>query len=199
MKNKMIKLAVVAAASVALAQTVQAGLINGSVTFAGGVTLDTTSAGTATEVVSWTGPQGSGLLTPVVESSSGDLAAVFSAPVTFTPNWVFGTGINPLWSYVGLDGDTFTFNLLSSSIFSQGGSPASVTVDGTGTITATGPVTFGATTGTWSFSTQDPSAGTPATFSFSAAVGSVPDGGTTAMLLGAGLSGLALLKRKLVA
>ena len=199
MKNKMIKLAVVAAASVALAQTVQAGLINGSVTFAGGVALDTTSAGTATEVVSWTGPQGSGLLTPVVESSSLDLAAVFNAPVTFSPNWVFGAGANPLWSYTGLDGDTFTFDLVSSYIFSQGGSPASVTVDGTGTITATGPVAFSATTGTWSFSTQNPSAGTPAVFSFSAAAGSVPDGGTTAMLLGAALSGLALLKRKLVA
>jgi hypothetical protein len=36
-------------------------------------------------------------------------------------------------------------------------------------------------------------------FSVDTSLTSVPDGGTTAMLLGAGLSGLALLKRKLVA
>jgi hypothetical protein len=35
--------------------------------------------------------------------------------------------------------------------------------------------------------------------SLDTSLSTVPDGGTTAMLLGAGLSGLALLKRKLVA
>jgi hypothetical protein len=42
-------------------------------------------------------------------------------------------------------------------------------------------------------------ASTSESTTFSGTIATVPDGGTTAMLLGAGLSGLALLKRKMVA
>jgi hypothetical protein len=95
-----------------------------------------------------------------------------------------------LWSVGG-----FTFDLTSSSIVYQGGNPAGVLVDGIGTVSGNGltPETM-----TWSFSTSDPGAlGVDSlVFSFQAASGTVPDGGTTAMLLGVGVLGLGLLKKQ---
>ena len=70
----------------------------------------------------------------------------------------------------------------------------SVTVDGTGTISGNG---FDMTNGTWSFTTQNPSA--HARFSFSAATGSVPDGGSAVALLGIALVGIEGLRRGLQA
>jgi hypothetical protein len=114
------------------------------------------------------------------------------AAATFTPlQWNFNSGpVTAFWSVGG-----FTFNLTASSIFSQGGFPAGVVVNGSGIISGNG---FDPTPGTWSFSTQDPSAGTPPVFSFSAATGAiVPDSGTTVALLGLALVGVGFLRRKL--
>ena len=171
----------------------EAAQIMGSITFAGGVNLNTSSAGTATAVTGWTGPGGTG--NPFVLSSSLSAGAVsFASPVTFTAPWSFVSGpVTSFWSVGG-----YTFDLVSSSIFSQGGSPASVSVTGTGTLKYAG---YTNTPGTWSFSTQDPSSGSPANFSFSSAAGAQPvyDGGGTAMLLGMGFTGLALVRRKVLA
>jgi len=72
-----------------------------------------------------------------------------------------------------------------------------VIVNGTGTVTGNG---FDATALAWSFTSQDPAVtANPTTFTFSASGNSVPDGATTATLLGIALSGAALLKRKLTA
>jgi hypothetical protein len=196
MKNKMKMMAVAVAALTAATASVQAIQVAGTVTFAGTVTLNSggTVAG-ATSVTAWGGPGG----TPVVFSSSGNLTAPFLTPVAFTAPWTFGSGKVALWSYTGSNGDLYTFNLISSTPAIIGGSPLTLTSTGIGTIVATGPVPFDPTPGTWAFSTQDPSAGTPPTFSFSAATGSIPDGGMTVMLLGAALSGLCLIKRKMLA
>jgi hypothetical protein len=195
MKNTLIMTAV--AAAVAIATTVQATPISGTVNFAGSVTLNSgSSVAGATSVTGWSGPAAG---KPYVAASSGDLSAAFLTPVTFTAPWTFGTGQTALWSFLGANGDTYTFNLLASTLPVFSGSPTTMSVTGSGTIIATGPIAFTATAGTWAFSSQDPSSGTPATFSFSAASGTVPDGGTTVLLLGAALSGLGLLRRKLVA
>ena len=140
--------------------SLEAAQIVGSITFAGGVNLNTSSAGTATAVTAWTGPGGAG--SPFVLSSSLSAGAVPSfSSVTFVAPWSFASGpISSFWSVSG-----YTFDLLSSGIFSQGGSPASVSVTGTGTLKYAG---FTDTPGSWSFSTQDPSSGSPANFSFSA-------------------------------
>jgi hypothetical protein len=129
---------------------------------------------------------------PYVGSASGSFAPFVAVndPVSIVKPWSFVSG--PISAFWTVDG--FTFDLTSSSIFAQGGSPATVSVTGSGTISGNG---FTATTGTWAFSTQDPSA--QALFTFSAAAGGqgLPDGGTTAILLGAALSALGLLRRKL--
>ena len=88
-----------------------------------------------------------------------------------------------------------TWQLLSSWIVSQGS--GFVVVSGTGIASGNG---YTPTTLSWSFTSQDPSVTQdPLTFTFSASSNSVPDGGATVMLLGIALSGVALLKRKLVA
>jgi hypothetical protein len=194
--NNMIKLAGVVAVAIAVTQTIQATPINGNIGFTGGVTYDTSSAGTATEVTSW--------ITPQVTLVSGDFktpapfAVAPGTPATFSSSaWVFNTatGLNPFWSVGG-----FTFQLLSSFIFSQGGVPGStgfVVVDGTGIVSGNG---FTPTTMSWSFTSQDPKSGSnPDSWTFSASANSVPDGGATVMLLGIALSGAALLRKKLTA
>ena len=199
MKNVWLSVTV-AVALIGVATTVQAIPITGAVTFAGGALLNTASAGTATMVTGWNGGVG-GPANPFTISSSGNLATAALTPVAFTAPMLFNNpGQLSLWSYVSsISGTTFTFNLIASSIFSQGA--GTVSVVGTGTIVASGAGSAGlsATPGTWTFTTSDPGTGTGPTFSFQAATGAIPDGGTTVLLLGAALSGLSLIRRKLVA
>jgi hypothetical protein len=173
---------------IALALTigsVSAATITGAITFSGGVTLDTASVVTATKVTSYTNP--------IVQSRSGDFGGIaLGTAVSIVAPWSFNTptpGINNFWQVGG-----FTFNLTQSSIAFQTAGLLGVT--GTGFISGNG---FTATAGTWTFTGSDPGAGTPLVFSFQAANGTVPDGGTTVMLLGAALTGLGLLKRRFVA
>ena len=203
MKRTWLKMAAVAAAACGVAGVAQATPITGNITFAGGVQLDTSSAGTATEVVNWTGPGGTGL--PEVISDDGSFSSVSpGTQVTFAAPWLFNSGtVSSLWSVGG-----FTFSLTSSHVVFQGGSPAGVLVNGEGTVSGNG-LTESAMT--WSFSTSDPGASGQDSliFSFQGASGSagtsgggggsVPDGGTTAMLLGLGMLGLGLLKKQMFA
>jgi len=197
MKNNWL-IMTAAVALMAFATTVQAIPITGSVTFAGGVTLDTGSVGTATKVTAWNGGNGGPAL-PFVLSSGGNLTAPFGTSVLFATPWLLGTQA-ALWSYT-VAGTTFTFDLTAANPKVVSGSPLTLSVTGSGVIHVSGvnPLGLTDTAGSWAFSTQDPSAGTPATFSFSAASGSVPDGGTTVLLLGAALSSLSLIRRKLAA
>jgi len=191
MKNIM-KIAGAAVVAVALTQSVQATLVQGNIGFGGTVTYDTSSAATASAVTSW--------INPIVSADSGAFTSIaIGTHATFTTmTWDFLTtppGITSFWTVGG-----FTFQLLSSSILSHGGTPGVngfVVVDGTGTVTGNG---YAATTLSWSFTSQDPIAGTdPDQWTFSASANSVPDGGATVMLLGLALSGAALLKKKLTA
>jgi protein with PEP-CTERM/exosortase system signal len=196
MKRKLLLVAAVAAICGvgAVAQAVQSDPISGDITFAGGVTLNTSSAGGATEVLSWTGPGGSGM--PIVISDSGSFSGITpGTTATFTAPWFFNSGpVTSLWSVGG-----FTFDLTSSKIAFQGGSPAGVLVDGIGAVSGNG---LPAEAMTWEFATGDPSA--DGVFSFQVADGTtggatVPDGGTTAMLLGLGVLGLGLVKKQMFA
>jgi VPDSG-CTERM motif len=192
MKIAWIKLTAIAAAVCGLAGIAQAVPISGDITFAGGVTLNTSSSGTATEVLSWTGPGGTG--SPIVISDDGSFSGIAAgSAATFASPWFFNSGsVSGLWSVGG-----FTFNLTSSHIVFQGGNPAGVLVDGIGAVSGNG---LDSEAMTWSFSTSDPSA--DGVFSFQVAdgtTGTVPDGGTTAMLLGVGILGLGLLKKQMLA
>jgi len=195
MKN-IIKFAGVVAVALALTQTVRAVPINGNIGFAGTVTYNTASAGTATQVTGW--------INPTVFADTGTFAtpSPFAVSVgttaTFTSsawNFVTSTPINNFWSVGG-----YTFQLLSSYIVAQAGTPGIngfVVVNGTGIVSGNG---YTPTVMSWSFTSQDPKAGVnPDQWTFSASANSVPDGGATVMLLGLALSGVALLKKKLTA
>jgi hypothetical protein len=193
MKN-ITKIVSAAVAAFALAQSIQAATINGAIGFGGNVTWDTSSAATATEVTSFIGTQ--------VLSDSGTFASFITpiAPALFTSStWMLNdpsTSIPNFWQAGG-----FTFQLNSSSIIIQGGTPGVngfVVVNGTGSISGNG---FGPQVMSWSFTAQDPKSGVnPDQWTFSASTNAqVPDGGATVMLLGIALSSLALLKRKFMA
>jgi hypothetical protein len=167
-------------------QHVQAVPINGDITFDGTVSLDTKSVNTANMVTSWHGLGAGGM--PQVASVDGDFGAFVKDgdAVTIAFPWSFNSGAVPnFWSV-----DGFVFNLKSSSITAQGS--GSLAVSGTGTITGHG---FDLTSGTWNFTTQNPSA--HARFSFSSATGAVPDGGSAVALLGIALVGIEVLRRSL--
>ena len=195
--NKMTKLASVVAVTVALAQSLQAVPVTGSIGFSGvGVTFNTGTAATATAVTSFIAPAVSGISGSFAAPSP--FAVANGTPVVFNPaTWNFASG--PVASFWQVGG--FTFNLLSSSLTAHGGTPgvdAFVVVNGTGTVTGNG---YTPTQMSWSFTSQDPASGSnPTSWSFSASANSqVPDGGATVILLGIALSGVALLRKKLAA
>jgi hypothetical protein len=187
MKNSLVKYLVAGAAVACLGtMTVQAIPITGNLGFTGSVQLDTPSAGTATQVTAWQGLAAGGL--PAVQYATGSFAGLVAAldPVTFVAPWSFVSG--PVTGFWTVDG--FQFDLLSSYIDFQSGS--AVSVKGTGTVSGNG---FDSTVLDWSFTSQNP--GSPVLFTFSASANSVPDGGTTVLLLGLAMGGLGFAKRYL--
>jgi hypothetical protein len=175
------------------------GPITGNITWAGSVELDTSSAATATEVTVWHGTSTTPITgAPKVQSVDGNLATFINVGdgTLFQPNWFFNTS-TPITNFWSVDGFTFTLTASAIPPGGQGGTPPNagfVTAFGTGTVSGHG---FTPTAGTWSFSTQDPGAGTPKQFSFSAAT-SVPEGSTMILLAMGGvcLLGGKLLRRK---
>jgi len=177
--------------AMAVTATVQAVPITGSIDMGGSMTLDSSTVNTATEVLTWGNPS------PVqTGSASGSFGGIIpNTTVTMSPNWFFaptpGTPLLALWSVGG-----FTFNFTSDTVFQGGGF---LNINGLGTITSTTPG-LDPTIFAWKFTANDPGVGNPAvTFGFHASTITTPDGGTTAMLLGIALSGMALLKKKLTA
>jgi hypothetical protein len=133
-----------------------------------------------------------------VNSSSGDFSGILNnTPVTMGEPLKFTAVvsiINPFWAVGG-----FEFDLLAITSITRDDNPLgldTLTLAGTGTIRDT-VGSLEDTIGIWAWSGE--MNGT-ATFTFSSttvASPSVPDGGTTVMLLGAALSGLGLFRRKL--
>ena len=180
----------------ALGSTANAAKISGTIAFASavnsGLTLQDGSGVTTTDLTAAKGVKTWG--TPTITGTSGDFAVIPVVTVpTITAPWIFNpsTPLPGLWS-VTSGGETFTFNLLSSTIASQ--TSAFLSVSGTGMVTGTGTTNYTQTPGTWNFSTQ---AGAPGgQFSWSAA-SVVPDGGTTMALFGLSLLGLYGVRRRL--
>jgi hypothetical protein len=175
-------------AAVCLAGTAKAVPITGNIGFTGTVELNTTSANTATEALQW--------FNTIAANPSGSFVGLVSqgAAVSMTgaTPWSFNSG--PLASFWSVDG--FTFNLVSSSIFSQTGGFLDVVLAGTVTDNSFTPTAFNG-----SFQVGNPASDGDATFTerLSFASASVPDGGTTAVLLGCGLLGLGLIRRRIPA
>ena len=175
--------------------TSQAIPVTGTINFSGSATLVSLTTpptvNNATGVSAWQNV--------VVGAGGGDGsfdAILPGTPASMFAPWTFnyaGPRIANFWQV----GD-FSFALDSSFIFLH--ASGFLNVRGTGVITGNG---FDATAGNWSFTTQDEPTkkGLPPVFTFtwSGATTALPDGGTTVMLLGTALSGLAMLRRKLAA
>jgi hypothetical protein len=185
MKNKLITFVGGVAVALALTQTVQAVPITGNIGFSGGVQLNSLSVQTATAALSW--------LNPEVNGSSGSFAGIAnSTPVTLANGWSLDSGVlNGFWSIAG-----FTFRLTSSSISSQNALFLNVILAGTVSGNGFDTTSFGGT-----FQVANPAANGVSLFtsrlSFNA-LNTVPDGGSTALLLAMAFAGLVLLRRKTI-
>jgi len=203
MKNKLIKLGSAAAAILAVTASVQADPIVGSIGFTGtftpsgpgsDMTTYTSVSITTTEIKDPTGAFAnspvileSGLYSPIgINSGVGNLAS----PVN-----------QVLWS-ISAGGVIYTFTVnteVQEYAYAIPGGSSSVGLAGTATITDTAG--DDATPGSYTLAFSESTSGTQATFTFNntSASSSVPDGGATAILLGAALSGVGLLRKKLIA
>ena len=180
---KLLKLTLAVLAAALVASEAKAVMVEGAITFAGGAKFDTNSLATATRVTLFKNVK--------VMSEDGDFtgivndddAVTMAVPYIFTPS----TPTPGLWSV-----DGFTFDLDGSVVVLQNAD--FLLISGTGTITGNG---FDPTPGTWSFTAQSPKAN--GVFSFSSSDGfPAPDGGSTVALLGLGLTGIWMIRRKLV-
>ena len=197
MKKTWLKVGAVLAVA-AFTATVQAVPITGSINFQGGTaTLNgsiSSGAGGATAITSFdgsptvnnaanVGPTGS------FAGTGGDAVTFISSGFTFSPS-LSPNPVNPLWTFTA-NGVTYSFIL--ESVESSIGVGPTLNLAGTGLFEITGGNTdYDNTLANWTFSTTGTG---PATFGFvagnTAAEATVPDGGTTVILLGAALSGLA--------
>lgn len=165
-------------------QSANAAMINGAITFAGGAVYDTASLATATRVNSFSDVS--------VMSSDGDFGTYTNVhdAVTMAMPWIFSpsTATPALWSVGG-----FVYDLASSTVVLQ--SSNFLLISGTGTVSGNG---FDPTPGTWSFTSQSPSANGVFSFSGGSSANGVPDGGTTMALLGIALVGIEIARRKFI-
>lgn len=183
MKFKLSIIAAVATAVMAFTSTIQAVPLTGNIGFSGSATLNSSDANTATQVVSWG--------TNAIDSRSGVFVGFVTIGdvVALVSPWNFTSGaVANFWQV-----DGFAFNLASSSATIGGGF---INVVLAGTVSGHG---YDPTAFTGSFQVANPSANGATVFTTRLSFASVPDGGTTILLLGAAFSGLALIKRKLVA
>ena len=181
---KFLKLTLAVLAAALVTSGAQAAMVNGAITIAGGAIFDTDSLATATRVNTF--------VDVTVQSEDGDFAGfvadgdsvTMGVPYIFTPS----TPTPGLWSVGG-----FTFDLDGSVVVLQNADFLIIT--GTGTLKGNG---FDATEGTWRFTAQSPSADGVFSFSASGDFNGVPDGGSTVALLGLGLTGVWMIRRKFV-
>ena len=193
MKNNIIKYLAAAGLAVGIVGTVQAIPIVGSVGFNGSFTQDGTQGDltTATHMT---------IINPVVTPGTPTFDFIGAgAPVTFaSPIGVNGSllpMIGQLWSVtVGIKTYTMTVSTEAETLDTA----IQLNLAGTGVMHDLSGAKSD-TAGVWQIGFGV--SGTPPVASFTwqstASASSVPDGGTTVMLLGAALSGLAMLRRKL--
>lgn len=181
--------------ALALSTAAHAALISGTINFASaigsGITLQKAGAASTTSLADAVGVTTWGTVAISGRDGAFSVIPLLTVPTMAAP-WIFNpsTPTLALWSVTG-GGETFTFNLSSSTIVNQ--TSSFLTVSGTGSMTGTGTTTYTTTPGTWFFSTQGSPVG--GTFSWSSST-TVPDGGTTMALFGFSLLGLYGARRK---
>jgi len=188
MKNTFLKYIASVAVGVGMMVTAQATPFTGGISMFGDYTPNNHDLTLATSVTIQDCYVGLG-----ANARAGTFLAVAPAAVVTMASPI---SLNPavvpagyLWS-VPAGADTFYFKL--NNLITHDVSASSLTVYGTGWLTSHSG-NFGPTMGSYTLTLNS----LGGTFTFSSSNGALPDGGTTAILLGAALSGLALLRRKL--
>jgi VPDSG-CTERM motif len=199
-KNVKMWVVAVAVGMLGHASTVQAVPITGSINFIGGATLNGSGSAGLSDATAFTGFSSLGVLTATGTYSAilvNGVSSVSFQTFSFAGGVLSPSPLQYLWSVTDGLGNTYTFEATDAMIVSQYLNP-----DGTSFLNITGDgyafLNGGdQTAGTWSI-TDTGSSKTQATFTFGSAT-TVPDGGTTAMLLGIGLSAVVLLRKRLTA
>ena len=168
-------------ASFTLAGPLHAVPISGSLHFGGTAHLDATSVDTATKVVNWGAVN-------LVDTATGSFSGLTGHSVNVNAPWTFYSAYyENFWNISG-----FQMNLSSSTVFDNYGGVMTVFLAGTVFGNSYDPTGFVG----W-VKIFDPAApGGDFKYTESLDFVSTPDGGTTILLLGLTLSGLALLRRK---
>ncbi len=172
--------------------------ITGTLSFSGSATTDTGNFLTATRFTRF-----DDVSVGVPTTLQGDYAGTSGAAVTITP-FIWNppgasTPLNPLWTFTS-GGLTYSFDL--TMLHTDFTSPTGLLLSGIGTARITGPGSEKIpTTGLWNLSAQTFGV---SSFTFSSttqvpAPNRVPDGGSTALMLGGVLVGFGLLRRKVTA
>jgi hypothetical protein len=192
MKSKLLIVLVGVGALVGWSVGVQAQPINGDIDFSGFATLNTGIA-SATAYTS---------IYDVTVDPSGNSGSFTGFNTTLTPHtatfntFSFGGNTlnpNPLTLWTATDGSGNVWKLIATSVTITLQNGTFLDLSGNGTIYENGG---DATSGVWTM--DDTSASGLATVTFgSSSQATVPDGGTTVLLLGAALTGLAVIKRYL--
>ena len=188
-KTILVMLATGVLSCAVFSQQAQATAITGDIQFAGETHFDTNSLATATTVITWFDVFHNAGFSSVT-SSTGDFGIPPGTSAAMAQPWIFypSTPTPGLWSVGG-----FSFDLLTSTVVTRNAGTLHIT--GTGIVSGN---SFDPTAMDWSFTTQSAGGHTRTTFSFSANGQTVPDGGTTVMLLGAALGVLGMARRFLM-
>jgi hypothetical protein len=189
MKNNIKAIPVICTAAICAAvlagASAQANPITGSIGFGGyGVTINSTDLATASSFA---------IATPRVNSTTGDYSAVPALDTAITFNgFVFSppvSSITPLWTF---DVGSTVYSFDATSVSSTWNPTLdSWEIGGSGIAMITG---FDDTVGTWNVNLSE--TGDSFVFDSSAGAVGVPDGGSSAMLLGGGLLGLGVTSRR---
>ena len=181
--KRILKTLTGAVATLALAGSLQAATINGGVVFVGNYTAN----GTPGDLTTATAVTPTILATLGVGDLSGAAFGSFLSPIGVNGSLAGNVGLT-LWT-VSAGGDTYTLTV--DTAVQTLTSPIQISMAGAGTIKRNGG---DATAGAWQLGFGE----TGVVFGFQSTSGTnVPDGGATAMLLGLGVMGLGLMRRKI--
>jgi hypothetical protein len=167
--------------------------IGGTIQFVGSATMNASQ----TAFISFGNPIGGGL-GPWVQAGSqtGSYAGVAAGTTTIWTPFTFNppaASVTPLWMFT-IGTTTYSFDATSMVVTHPNATTVNITGAGIAHITG-----FADTIGTWTVTAT----GSGVNFTFGASSGSGPgavaDGGTTVLLLGIALSGVALLRKRIVA
>jgi hypothetical protein len=193
-KTSKIALSMLVAGAMAVVGA-QAVPVTGTVNFTGGaVTLDAAPpAATTIESFSGTTVVSGGTTAPsgAYTGTTGDTVTWAAGPIQFSPT-LNPSPVSPLWTFHdATTGYTYSFSLSSITLNNQ--LAGYLNLGGAGTVTITGAGSpYTATSGTFTLTATGTG---PLNFNFTAGTSAVPESGTTAILLGLGVTALAIFAK----